>query len=274
MSNRMRNFFKANLIGSLSSVTLAQAADNCLSGPKGTAPKGSHWYYRIDHATKRNCWYVRAETEKPISSQNSSLTQPSPQAETPLQPSIANARAEASPADIGQSTGAAATPAPSVDAGADKRQSAVASRWLDGPSVDSKNPSAPGPVDSSPADSGADVNSSTPPVAPAPLAVAEVPSRYGVQTLLLAIFGALAVAALMAGMIFRFGGAGRIDRRENRGARRAPWDSIDVGATLRSPRLATEAPTPQNSTARERHEAVIPNEIVQLLSKLSKEAAA
>ena len=100
MTNRTGNSVTAILRGALASVMLvvamngvAHAADTCLSGPKGTAPKGSHWYYRIDHATKRNCWYVRAEGEKPAASRTSSVSPPSPQAETPLQPSVANARA-------------------------------------------------------------------------------------------------------------------------------------------------------------------------------------
>jgi hypothetical protein len=282
MPNRMGNFLAAIPVGFLASVTLvvavngaAHAADNCLSGPKGAAPKGSHWYYRVDHATKRNCWYVRAEGEKPVASQNSSVTQPSPQAETPLQPSIANARAEANPADIGASNGTAAILAPAVDAGADNPQSMVASRWLDGSGADSKTPAAPSPVDSSPVDSGADVNSSMPPVAAAPLAAAEVPSTpgYGVQPLLLAIAGALALAGLMAGAIFRFGSAARIDRQDVSGARRAPWDSIDKQRATPSPPLAS-TPTPRPEVARQPREAVIPNEIVQLLAKLSKEAAA
>ena len=90
MPNRMGNSLAAILIGSLASVTLAiatdgaaQAADNCLSGPKGAAPKGSHWYYRVDHAAKRNCWYVRAEGEKPVASQNAPQTQAPSQTETP-----------------------------------------------------------------------------------------------------------------------------------------------------------------------------------------------
>ena len=110
MPNRMGNTGAAAiLISAIASIAIvvamngeAQAADNCLSGPKGAAPKGSHWYYRIDHATKRNCWYVRAEGEKPAAPQNSSLTQAPPQAETPLQPSIANARAEAGAAIAGR----------------------------------------------------------------------------------------------------------------------------------------------------------------------------
>jgi hypothetical protein len=288
MANRTGNSLAAILIGALASVTLAvasngaaHAADNCLSGPKGAAPKGSHWYYRIDHATKRNCWYVRAEGEKPVASQNSSLTPAPPQTETPLQPSIANARAEAGPADIRPSNGAAAMPAPSGAAengqsanvpGADNQQSMVASRWLDGAAADSKNPSAP-----EPADSGAKVDSPTPPTAEVPLAAAEPPSPSGfrsVQPLLLAIVVAIALAGLMAGVIFRFGGPRRSQRSEVRRDRRAPWDSIGAELTPRSPPLAANAPAPRAEVARERHEAVIPNEIVQLLSKLSKEAAA
>jgi hypothetical protein len=278
MTNRTTRFAAAILIGSLASITLivaingaAHAAGDCLSGPKGTAPKGSHWYYRVDHATKRNCWYVRAGGEKPVASQNASLTQALPQPEAPLQPSIANARAEASPADIGQSNATAAMPAPAGDAGADNPQSTVASRWLDRPGADSKNPSAP-----TPADSGADVNSPAPPVAEAPRAAAEMrpaPGFRSVQSLLLAIVGAIALAGLMGAVIFRFGSAARIDRDENRGARRAPWDSIELERATPSPPLASTL-TPRAEVAREPREAVIPGEIAQLLSKLSKQAAA
>jgi hypothetical protein len=288
MPNRMGNSVTAILLGFVASVTLivaadgaAYAADNCLSGPKGAAPKGSHWYYRIDHAAKRNCWYLRAEGEKPVASQNSPVTQASPPAEATLQPSVANARAEAGPADIELPNGVAAILAPSGTAengqGAnvldtDNGQSTVASRWLDGPSADSKNPSA-----SRPAVSGADVDSSAPPVAEAPLVAADMPSVSSfraVQTLLLAIVGALAFAGFLVGVIFKFGSATRNDRQAIRPDRRAPWDSIEVDTTTRSPPLATNAPTPRIDVAGERREAIIPNEIVQLLSKLSREAAA
>lgn len=88
------------------------------------------------------------------------------------------------------------------------------------------------------------------------------------------IVGALAVAALFAGVIFRFGSARQNDRQDFGRDQRAPWDSIDVGAQIRSPPLAAETPAPQIGAAHERHDAVIPDEIVQLLSRLSKEAAA
>ena len=39
------------------------AADSCLSAPKGATPAGSHWYYRIDRVTKRQCWYLREESD-------------------------------------------------------------------------------------------------------------------------------------------------------------------------------------------------------------------
>src|SRR3954468_23374173 len=122
MTNPTGNAGKAILIGALAIATLAvaseravSATDTCLAGPKGAAPAGSHWYYRIDRATKRNCWYVRAEGGKPAASQSSPMAQ-APAAETPLQPSVANARAEAAPPDSGRSGGVIAEP---VRSGAD-----------------------------------------------------------------------------------------------------------------------------------------------------------
>jgi len=35
-------------------------ADDCLAEPNSPAPEGSHWYYHMDRATQRKCWYVRA----------------------------------------------------------------------------------------------------------------------------------------------------------------------------------------------------------------------
>lgn len=286
MTNRLGNTATAILVGALASATLVvamngvtQAADTCLSAPKGTAPKGSHWYYRIDRAAKRNCWYVRAEGEKPAAPQNSPLSQAAPQTETPLQPSVANARAEANAADIAQSNAVAAERAPSAAANnaqgsdaADNGQSTVASRWLDRADADTITGATPRADDS-----GASVNPSAPSPAVAPLAAANarpVSPSGSVPTLLLVIVGALALAALFAGIVFRFGSARRDDRQDFARDQRAPWDAVDVGATIRSPPLATEVPAPQTSPARERHEAIIPDEIVQLLSKLSKEAAA
>jgi len=40
----------------------ARAAD-CLAGPNGAAPAGSHWYYRTDRVQKRKCWYVAPQDQ-------------------------------------------------------------------------------------------------------------------------------------------------------------------------------------------------------------------
>jgi hypothetical protein len=277
MTNRLGNSGAAILLGALASVTLvvamngvSRATEACLSGPKGAAPKGSHWYYRIDHATKRSCWYVRAEGDKSAAPRSSSVAEVSPQPETPLQPAVANARAEANPADIEQPNAVAEERAESATAG--NAQSTLASRWLDRADADTITGSTPKPDDSD-----TSINPSTPPFAAAPLAAADarpaLPSG-SVSTLFLVMVGALALAAVFAGIIFRFGYPRRDDRQDFSHDQRAPWDAVDVGATIRSPPLATEVPARQTSPAPERHAAVIPDEILQLLSKLSKEAAA
>jgi hypothetical protein len=33
-------------------------AEDCLAGPNGASPPGRHWYYRIDRASHRKCWYL------------------------------------------------------------------------------------------------------------------------------------------------------------------------------------------------------------------------
>jgi hypothetical protein len=42
----------------------ASAADECIAKPTGAAPQGQHWYYRVDRATKQQCWYLAAEGTK------------------------------------------------------------------------------------------------------------------------------------------------------------------------------------------------------------------
>jgi hypothetical protein len=111
MSNRAAKFVSAIFASLLAGAPLTtvsySAADDCLSGPKDETPEGSHWYYRIDRATKRHCWYLREQIGKPLQ-----ITAPisppsvkpvSPKAEATPQRSIANARAELPPQTLGQS---------------------------------------------------------------------------------------------------------------------------------------------------------------------------
>src|SRR3954447_20069547 len=124
MSNRSAKFVSALFASVLAGANFAavaendtkavaengtKTADNCLSGPKGAAPAGSHWYYRIDRPTKRKCWYVGEEknkTAKAAATQESapqeSLSSSSAEAANSVPPqqnagvskSVANARAE------------------------------------------------------------------------------------------------------------------------------------------------------------------------------------
>jgi hypothetical protein len=44
----------------------ASAAVECLTEPNRDPPEGSHWFYRVDRATDRRCWYLRAWTAVPL----------------------------------------------------------------------------------------------------------------------------------------------------------------------------------------------------------------
>ncbi len=38
----------------------AAATAQCLAGPGAAAPRGQHWYYRVDRSNNRHCWYLDA----------------------------------------------------------------------------------------------------------------------------------------------------------------------------------------------------------------------
>jgi hypothetical protein len=64
----------------------APAADSCLSAPKGAAPKGQHWYYHVDRASHRKCWYLRdliASEHKPAISASTAKAEAAQEADTP-----------------------------------------------------------------------------------------------------------------------------------------------------------------------------------------------
>jgi len=45
------------------SLRVDDAATNCAQAPKGQAPEGEHWHYRLDRKTQRKCWYVRGSKQ-------------------------------------------------------------------------------------------------------------------------------------------------------------------------------------------------------------------
>jgi hypothetical protein len=123
----------ANLVTVTDLRAQAATADDCLTAPKGASTPGSHWYYRIDRATKRQCWYLREDGDKstratpPVSAPVTSAAATEPAEQQPprtiTRKAISDARAEyisqrprteqTSPANLEpQTTGtAASTPA-------------------------------------------------------------------------------------------------------------------------------------------------------------------
>src|SRR3984957_4754672 len=248
MPNRTAKFASAIFVSFLAGAPLAilshdaaRAADDCLAAPKDVTPEGSHWYYRIDHPTKRHCWYLRTEGERlsQTAPPNSSpATSPmAPKAETPAQRSIADAHAElpaqtaieptrhddapvlAMPADA---------PLREDSADAEPQRSVVASRW---PEPSGVNPAAAPP----PATENLAANTqptSTPAASPAVAAVTLAAADSSLQTrsgsipkLLSVIAGALALAGITASLVLKFGGSRRRSRIRTR--RHKIWQPTD-----------------------------------------------
>lgn len=272
----------------------ADAADDCLSGPKGGTPDGSHWYYRIDRVTKRHCWYLREETEKLSQAAPPAAASPArPVAAKPeaaMQRSVADARAEfsaqprfeqpkrgdepaiaasADPATI-DNYGAAPLPGQTMP------ESVVASRW-----PDSSAASAPvGPAPIKP-----DVVAAVSPPAPAskPAAVAagavadasaQAPS-YSMPRLLAALIAALAFAGILAGAMFKFAGPKR-PAPANLRARRDPgtiWQPTDDDRIVLAADPETDSPARRSGFARDvERRGNADGRIADFFSRLSRRA--
>ena len=83
----------------------AHAADNCATAPGGAAPKGQHWYYRVNQVNHRKCWYLHATVPlanhtaaesraAPSKSASAAETTPSLSAETAQATNAANGSGE------------------------------------------------------------------------------------------------------------------------------------------------------------------------------------
>ncbi|MBR0780361.1 hypothetical protein [Bradyrhizobium iriomotense] len=263
MGNRTAKFVSA-LVGSIiagaplaavsqnapTASSTAGAADECLASPKGAAPQGQHWRYRVERGTKRQCWYLRAEGTKATQSAQASTDGQNADAAAP--PSVQNARAEYVAAQTGAALGApnmtapaAATAPPSAVADTNSEQPAVATRWPDASATSAAPQPMPAP------DAAAAQPSAKPAKAPVALATAEIPADKptgSLQMLLLVVGGALALAGILASVIYRFAGA-RVrgqasdhrrvnwDDREPQNRDRAPWlDAMPATPRARQPR--------------------------------------
>lgn len=232
--------------------------DKCLSAPKGAGPAGSHWFYRIDHATKRQCWYLKEVGDKSAGSKPLEIAPaPAAAAVNPAQPpltitqkSIANARAEWLSQQARPQAAPAAEPQATVPDKLDDRRNMgnhvrvpapfAPTRW---PETTVANNAAD--ISATAADSSASQSQEVEETQqPAPLAltpVASEPARptVSLQMLLLAIAAALAMAGITFSLVFRIGRARA--RRAMRRKREAMWESAPVSRpqtpVRRSPQL-------------------------------------
>lgn len=288
MPNRTAKFLSTVVAGCLAGAALtgvshgatpAPAADECLSGPnKDQTPSGSHWYYRIDRATKRHCWYLgpqrdaRAQTA-PSNAASIAPSKVSPSAAPaapkaqaavsgPVSGTVANARAELTASQTrGAQEANAAGPAPSAaptdttgvassapaSAGnADAQGSLITARWPDQSTANS--PDVPEPATDNSKASPEPTLAAPPPPA-ALLATADAPPEKqsgSIQMLLIVMAGALALAGLVGSAIVRFGGRRRADDREIEDDRSVMWDAVRADHQSRpvfqnpvAPKLAT-----------------------------------
>jgi hypothetical protein len=103
-------------------------ADDCLTAPNSTTPQGSHWYYRMDWANQRKCWYLRAPGEasqqlaprlRPDAA-SAAPSQSTPAAAAPIAPAFAQAGDDASPVPRLKVLSVKPRPAPTTSATTDE----------------------------------------------------------------------------------------------------------------------------------------------------------
>jgi hypothetical protein len=300
MPNRTAKSVSAILVSVFAGMPLATmsygappAAEDCLAAPKDQTPQGSHWYYRVDHATKRHCWYL-GEKRETLSQVAPSTASPAakpvpPKTETTVQRSIANARAELPPTRAADAIAGPLTSATIADAAgannpranardANTQLSAIASRWPD--QSDASSSVAPAPTTSS-SDGSVQPTSDAAPdadIAPVTLAAADASSEKtetrssSIQMLLLVMIGALSLAGLIGSAVFKFGNTQRTGRRAVRVDRRAIWDSVSTDR--RSPAFPSSGERPRRAeTTRKLAVADEPDDrMAEMLARLARSA--
>jgi hypothetical protein len=229
----------------LASIPLATASrsetaapDNCLTAPKGDAPPHSHWFYRIEHGTKRHCWYLRGASEQLSQAATRNIMPAAkttaPQTDAPIERSLADARAElpaqtAAPdaphSDLSSLT--APWNAPRSNApGPNGASTVVATRWPEPFAASRSAASKPAAVNPVSADPPAPIASPTLVEAAATPTDDDSPSQgeRGILPLLVALTGALTLAGLI---VLKLGRARGSRPRKFRAHGRPIWELTD-----------------------------------------------
>jgi hypothetical protein len=113
-------------------------ADDCLASPNAASPPGTHWYYRVDRATHRQCWYLGAEGTKVRVQVRQANAPVRPRAPKPSEPAVSTAPAQVTSSDTAPDevlpTRDPAEPAsPAKAAAEDAGSAAFSGRWADAP---------------------------------------------------------------------------------------------------------------------------------------------
>jgi hypothetical protein len=253
MQNRTAKFCTALAVtmvagAALTALSAGPASAECLTGPKGATPAGAHWRYRIDHATKRNCWYLaglkqapaQESSEQAAAEEPAAAPAPAPAKKPALPRQVSDARAELQippartelPAAAGPSF---ATPgAQSADSLASNALVAAAPRWTmasrwadqgdatvasDPASMSSAPPAAEAPTQV------AEAVAEAPPVAlpvqaAEPIRAAANASDSSIHMLLIVLAASLGLAGIIAAVIH----FSNPRNRRSRGPRRVNWD--------------------------------------------------
>jgi len=294
MPNRSARFVSAMFASILAGATLTTtshgetvAADDCLSGPKGQTPAGGHWYYRVEHSTKRHCWYLREEGDNlsQAAPRNTSppAKPPPPEADPTMQQSVANAHAELPAQTYRNEAPNSVLPANTAGLNDTQRANApdsnapfsvVASRWPESSGVNSASDSQPATANLA-ANTPANIVAAPPPaVAAVTLAAADSSSqgqRGPVSTLLVAIAGALALAGIAASLFFKFGRAPHPQSIEVRTRRSSIRESTDDDRIALADHRGAHVLRPRTHISRGFGEAGDPSDrIAEFYSQISK----
>jgi hypothetical protein len=190
----------ALLIAATAGADRAARGEECLAGPNAQAPQGSHWFYRVDRAAHRKCWYLGDAKRRRASTQtNARRNAPVPEAgdEAPAPPPVP-AR-EAAP-DPGFGTRwPEAAPAAAIVAGPRAEPARVAATATPVPQPMGARPVPTERVRNEPAPPKPPAAPKPPIAAPAPAAATDahgaLPAALFGVALLLAVVGTILVRA-------------------------------------------------------------------------------
>jgi hypothetical protein len=173
------------------------AANDCAAAPTSQPPEGSHWYYRIEGAKQRHCWYLGPEGQRVRHAE-------------PAAKSVAPARTETA-GDRRMASAQAEPPLPplrptATDANAQAFVQDIEQRSRQGALSIAQGPDAPWPTgvgERAPADTNTRQGVDSENKVARPAAAAANARTTMLMLVLLLVGGALAIAGIFQHAIFR-----------------------------------------------------------------------